>query len=180
MKLMKNKKGFVTDFIVDFWSFIAFSVMLLLFFVIFSLTIGGCNKAREITIVSEGSDIINEKMLLMNLLGSPYDSERNYAEAIAESHLTGEYDEFKDYTFELLKQMDEEIYGYEVCSVLCIFEGDDKILEIRTKECYDEIVGDHCQENRMKIPLELSDEKKSLTIALSYQTASIPANLGFN
>ena len=177
MKITKNKRGFVTDFMVDFWAFIAFTIILLLFFLIFSIQIGGCNQAREINVVSEGSDIVNEKMLLMNYLNSPYDSERTISELIAESHLEDDYQEFKDYTIDFFDQTDEEIFGYEVCSVMCIFEGEDIILEIRTDECYDQINGDHCMQNRMKIPMELSDDKKALTVALSYQTASTPINI---
>jgi len=178
MRLAKNKRGFSTDFIADFFSFLSFILILILFFVIFSSTvkISGCQgPGIRVSMVGEANNELNEEMMLLNYLRtnvSVNNEQMSIAELIAYSYLDNNYDELEEKTKEIFGQIDNQIYTTDKCSAVCIDVGNSRVKEIKTEGCEGAIIEQYCQEIKTTIPLFYTQPVKTAVVSLSYNVAS--------
>lgn len=161
-----DKKGFMVDFLADFYSFLAYLLILILFFVLFSLSIEGCESPEAAQVVSGYNDEISEEMMLLNYLrteirGLPM------AEMIANASINDKWRSISAHTGIIFDEMDMIMYGELRCSVICINDGDDRLMEMETSGCENYIYGKVCRYN-VTIPLYYSEPVKTLTIGLSH------------
>ena len=163
-----NKKGFMADFLADFYSFLAYLFILILFFVLFTLTLEGCQGPEPVSmqVISHYNNEVAEELMLLNYLrteirGVPM------AEMIANASLNNKWRGIAAHTGIIFDEMDKTMYGESKCSIICIDEGNERIMEIETSGCKSYIYGDVCSYN-VTIPLYYSKPVRTVTVGLSY------------
>ena len=176
---MKNKKGLVTDFGGDFLAFLFFIISALAFFLLFSVTLTGCNKrGAEVNIASTGLNRIGEEQMLMNFLrtrvsvGAEYLS---FAQLISKTYLENDFKEFEEKTLSFLEKMDQNIYGESRCSVVCIDISANRELIVKTKSCKTNVAW-QCRTASIEIPLITKDRPRKAVVWLTYNALSFDDN----
>ena len=175
MKLAKNKRGFITDFIGDFYAFLAFILILILFFILFSLTISGCEgPGIKASIVSEASNELNEEMMMLNYLRTNVDvngKQMSIAELIAYSDLNNDYNDLEEETIDFLEDIDEQISGISRCSHVIISILQKEVMFIKTDACLDDFLHyDLTKVSNVTIPLFYNESTRTAVVLFSYAT----------
>ena len=139
----------------------------MLFLAIFSVILGGCNKAREINFVAEGSESMAQKSMLLNYLKTPVEDNMNMAELITRSYNGDNYESVEEETLKFFEIIKGE--SANICSIVCIDDGKDKF-EIKSDECPNQVFS-YCQQARAKIPLNAESDEKFITVALESKSS---------
>jgi hypothetical protein len=97
MKLIKNKRGEVPDFVSDVFSFFLYLLFFLLFFLLFSISFSGCDKfeTKNSQIIGDWNYKLGDGALLQNYLRTPIEPDTpsaTFSEMIAESCAAGKFD----------------------------------------------------------------------------------------
>lgn len=180
---MKSKKGFIADFIADWYSFIVYIIMLVLFFVLFSITIAGCKRPGvEDFIISEENDDLTEQMILLNFLRTPVNAigkEMTMAEYIGYSLTIHDLGGIPWRTKAILKDIEIAMYGEEKCSVLCLIRGPYLELQVNSSGCKECFREPYCESGShyIKVPSyyrkpDNSDTIRSVNVYLSFNIYS--------
>lgn len=153
-----NKKGGMG--LTDFFSVLAFALILIVFYLLFKFTIGGTTSG----LLAKSSNIENS-ISLLNLLRTPVIVDKvdsNIAGLIALS----KYDSTKkDFMEKTLLQLLDESFGTSMCTIICIDGG-----QLKGKGCGSFLQTYECPDNIINIPsyngkpIEISFEADALPL----------------
>lgn len=182
MKLAKNKRGLSTDFLADFYAFFGIILTLIIFFILFSVSIGGCQgPGIQASIIGMASNDLNEEMMLLNYLRTKVDvnrEEMTMAKLVADSYLEDDYSMLEEKTKEVLGQIDEGIYTTGKCSIVCIDDDNGRVKEIESEGCEGmRITEAPCQKTMIQVPLPYTQPVEVLGVSFSYNVESISESI---
>jgi hypothetical protein len=172
MRSKMKKKGFLSDQVADYFALLMYVLVLILYFVLFTLSMKGCNGVgQEVSIVGSWNKQLTEEGLLLNYLRTDVEvdgREMNIAELIADSYQRDDYTELTDITTELFEEIDQEVFGESKCAFICIVANHRHVKTIRTPGCFDARWYEYCKTTVATIPLHYSNPGETADIWLSY------------
>jgi len=127
---MKNKKA-QAEGLTDFWSFLTFALLIIIFFALFSFQSCGAKINKDIESNFEQNEA---EMILLNYLRTPINKAENMADLIVKCSNDGSFcDDIKDRTKRILEQSFPEEKCFRGNILLTLMPKNKKIEEFRTK-----------------------------------------------
>jgi hypothetical protein len=116
--LLKHKRG--EDMLVDFWAILIFAIIVLLFFIIFSINKSGVQKNIEAEFANKDADYMLDSFLRAPLVDN---SSRTVSDIIVEDSTTGNFDRTNKLFLEYFKRTNT-INSQEINNMIFRIEGD--------------------------------------------------------